>query len=229
MMEETNNKKITIILIAVIVVAVLAIVLYLFKPSVLNIITKPIGIDATRPTVIENEVLVIPDTQKITGAEGSAVGQGTVAVVLVPKDESEKVIVPKAVVTVKGSYDIAQKETESWSSDAQLALIKSMGAVTLEGKSSQWQVIFYSKKLKKGYEIIIQGDQIVSRKEIDSNTVGAAVPKNWLDSGDAIMKLQAMSGYVDASISTINFFYNSDAGEWRYGFSTSVGATSLRF
>lgn len=227
-MQETNNKKIIIILVTVIVLAVVSIVLYLFKPRILNVITKPIGIDSTRPTVVENEKLVIPDTQKITGGDGSAVGQGSIAVSLMPKDEGEKIVVPKAIVTVKGSYELVRSVAAEWSADAQLAMIKSLGAVTLEGKSSQWQLVFSSKKMKKGYEVIMQGDKIVSQKEVDSAAKGAEVPKNWTDSGDAIKKLQAMPQYGTVSITTINFFYNEDAGEWRYGFSTSVGATSVR-
>ena len=227
-MEETNNKKITIVLIAVVAVAGIAIVLYFFKPSVLNLITKPIGIDAERPMVVE-ENLVIPNTERVTGSDARTVQGGAVAVALVPKTDGEKVIVEKAVLTVKGVHDLALKEAEVWARDARPAFIKSLGAVTLDGKSSQWQILFSSETKKgKGYEVIIQANQIVSQKEIDSNTIGADLPKVWMDSGMAVQTLQSMPQYSSASISTINFFYNVDAKEWRYGFSTSLGVTSVR-
>lgn len=227
-MEETNNKKITIVLIAVVAVAGIAIVLYFFKPSVLNIITKPIGIDAERPVVVE-ENLVIPNTERVTGSDARTVQGGAVAVALVPKTDGEKVIVEKAVLTVKGSHELAFAEAGVWARDAKPAFIKSLGAVTLDGKSSQWQILFSSASKKgKGYEVIIQADQVVSQKEIDSNTTGADLPGSWMDSGLAVQTLQAMPQYASASISTINFFYNVDAKEWRYGFSTSIGVTSVR-
>ena len=157
------------------------------------------------------EKLVIPDTQKITGGEGRFVSEGLVAVPLVPKTESEKIMVSKAVLTIKGSYDLSLSEAQKWSSDAKLVFIKSLGAVTLEGKSSQWQLVFSSKtKLKKGYEIIIQADQIVSQKEIDSTAVGADIPKTWKDLGEVIKELQSHPLYQDATVSAVSFYLNPD-------------------
>ena len=146
-------------------------ILYFFgiKPSDL---AKELGLQKEKPQVIE-ETLVIPDTQKITGVEGRMVSEGSVQVPLVPKSEAEKVIVSKAVLTVKGSYDKAKSEAETWSKDAKLVFVKSLGGITLEGKSSQWQLAFSSAtKSGKGYEIVIQTDQIVSKKEIDSKAIG---------------------------------------------------------
>ena len=73
-------------------------------------------------------------------------------------------MVSKAVLTVKGSYNL-EARSGKWSSDAKLVFVKSLGAITLEGKSSQWQIVFMSKtKTGKGYEIIVQEDQVVSQK-----------------------------------------------------------------
>lgn len=230
-----SNKTLIIILAVLIAIIILAAGFYAISPgsfkgvfSKLKEAGKAINLIQEKPQVIE-EKLVIPETVKITGGEGRIVKQGDIAVLLVPKSENEKVIVPKAILTVKGSYNLAKSESEKWANDAVPVFIKSLGAITLEGKSSQWQLVFSAKsKTKKGYEIIIQGDQIVSKKEIDSAAIGADMPKNWLDSDGAIKKLQEMPQYSNVSISTINFFYNADAKEWRYGFSTSVGATSVR-
>lgn len=222
------NKKIIILIVFILIVVGLVAAFMIF-PEFGSKISRVVDLKPDKPIVIENEQLVIPNTQKITGGEGSVVGQGGVAVLLVPKSENEKVIVPKAILTVKDSYDLAKLEAEKWANDAVPVFIKSLGAVTLEGKSSEWQLAFSSAiKKGKGYEIIIQADQIVSKKEINSTATGANLPKNWIDSGEAVKKLQAMPQYGTVSISTINFFYNADAKEWRYGFSTSVGATSVR-
>lgn len=224
MPEETSNKKIYIIL-AVIILAIIGAgsVYFLTKNSggLGNIIGT-----TEKPKVIE-ETLVIPDTQKVTATEGRFVKEGDVNVPLMPKSEGEKVIVAKAVLTVKGSHDLAVVEAKKWASDALPVFVKSLGAVTLEGKSSQWQLVFVSKsKTQKGYEVIIQADQIVSKKEIDSNAIGAELPNNLKDSSDSIKMLQELPQFSDTTISSITLYYNVDGKIWRYALSTSKGTTS---
>lgn len=224
-MESSKNIYYYVAAAAVIIVLGL-VILYFFgiKPSDL---AKELGLQRERPQVVE-ETLVIPYTQKITGTEGRTASPSSVAVPLVPKSDAEKVIVEKAVLTVKGSYDLAKSEAENWSSSAKLVFVKSLGAVTLEGKSSQWQLAFSSAlKPKKGYEVIIQADDIVSKKEIDASAAGANIPKNWYDSDGAIKSLQELPQFADATVSGINFFFNQDGKTWMYGLTTSRGATSM--
>ena len=177
------------------------------------------------------EKLTIPDTTSFTGAEGRVVDQGSVAVALVPKSDAEKVIVPGAELSVKGSYDFAQPEASKWSSDAKLVFIKSLGAVTLDGKSSQWQIAFSSKtKKNRGYEIIVQKNQIVSQKEIESAAIGEEVPANFAnrDSSWAIARLADIPQFQTASITAIVFSYNQDANGWDYIIPNSFGKTAIR-
>ena len=218
-------SKVKIILIIIIIAALGSVFYWLGSDKK---ITVAPGEEARKARVIQ-EKLTIPNTTSFTGAEGRVVDQGGVAVALVPKSEAEKVIVPGAELSVKGSYDFAQPEASKWSSDAKLIFIKSLGAVTLDGKSSQWQIAFSSKtKKSRGYEIIVQKNKIVSQKEIESAATGTDIPANWFDSDEAIKTLQDMPQYNNASISAINFFYNFDAKEWKYGISTSAGVTSIR-
>ena len=218
-------SKVKIILIIIIIAALGSVFYWLGSDKK---ITVAPGEEARKARVIQ-EKLTIPNTTSFTGAEGRVVDQGGVAVALVPKSEAEKVIVPGAELSVKGSYDFAQPEASKWSSDAKLVFIKSLGAVTLDGKSSQWQIAFSSKtKKNRGYEIIVQKNKIVSQKEIESAATGTDIPANWFDSGEAIKTIQDMPQYNNASISAINFFYNFDAKEWKYGISTSAGVTSIR-
>jgi len=223
-----QNKKLVVIL-AIFVIVVIAAAIYIISPdkfSTLKNLSRTIGLEKGTPQIVE-ENLVAPETKKITGSEGKTASSGPVEVPLVPKTESEKVIVLKAALTVKGTHNLASIEAQKWSSDAKLVFIKSLGAVTLEGKSSQWQSVFSSKtKAKKGFEIIIQEDKVVSKKEIDSNAVGADLPKIWKDSGEAIISLQELPQFFDATISAINLYYNTDGKVWRYVLSTSRGITS---
>ena len=218
-------SKVKIILIIIIIAALGSVFYWLGSDK--KIMVAPA--DEARKARVIQEKLTIPDTTSFTGAEGRVVDQGSVAVALVPKSDAEKVIVPGAELSVKGSYDFAQPEASKWSSDAKLVFIKSLGAVTLDGKSSQWQIAFSSKtKKSRGYEIIVQKNKIVSQKEIESAATGTDIPANWFDSGEAIKTIQDMPQYNNASISAINFFYNFDAKEWKYGISTSAGVTSIR-
>lgn len=223
-----QQKNIVIILIGIIIAAGVAGGLYVWYPDVFKSLTRPATeIKKEQPKVIE-ETLVIPQTEKITGMEGRTVEEGNVSVPLVPKSEGEKVIVSKAVLTAKGAYNLASFEAQKWSPDAKLVFVKSLGAVTLEGKSSQWQLAFSSMANKaKGYEVIVQSDQIVSKKEIDSTAVGADVPTNLNDSDVAVQILAEMPQFSDATISTINLYYNADGKIWRYALSTSKGTTSV--
>lgn len=222
------SQKNLIIIIAVIIIIALAGGVYVFYPQVFKFMQlSPTTIEKSKPRVVE-ENLVIPQTEKIIGNEGRTINEGDVKVPLVPKSEGEKVVVSKAVLTVKGAYNLAAVEIKNWSPDAKLVFIKSLGAVTLEGKSSQWQLAFSSvAKKAKGYEIVIQADQIVSKKEIDSTAVGADVPVSLNDSDIAVKILAEMPQFSDATISTINLYYNVDGKIWRYALSTSKGTTSV--
>ncbi len=218
-----ENKKTVIAIVILLIVSLGALVVWSFAPDII----EKMRIDIQGGEVI-NEQLIVPETKEFTAIEGATVHQSPISVPLNPRSSSDKIIVPKAILTVKGSYALAASEAVLWSTDSKPVFIKSLGAVTLDGKSSQWQLAFSSKiKPKKGYEIIIQENRIVSKKEIDSEAIGADFPKDWFDSDGAIKSLQAMPQFSDATISALNFFYNRDAKRWRYGVATSIGSVSI--
>jgi len=220
-------SKVKIILIIIIIAALGSVFYWLGSDK--KIMVAPA--DEARKARVIQEKLTIPDTTSFTGAEGRVVDQGSVAVALVPKSDAEKVIVPGAELSVKGSYDFAQPEASKWSSDAKLVFIKSLGAVTLDGKSSQWQIAFSSKtKKSRGYEIIVQKNQIVSQKEIESAAIGEEVPANFAnrDSSWAIARLADIPQFQTASITAIVFSYNQDANGWDYIIPNSFGKTAIR-
>lgn len=222
---ETNEKKLKIGLAAVAGVIIFVIVVYIFDlfPDWI----KKIKFGNKGEIIIEN--LIIPDTQKIIGVDGRFTSPGVARVKLNPKNEAEMVIVPNAILTVKGVYDKVLPEALIWQKDINLSFIKSLGSVNLEGKSSQWQVIFVSAQ--KGYEIIVQGNKIVSKKEIEATViVGGETPKNFSerDSNWAIGQITPIPQFSEASISAINFFYNSDAKAWDYGIANSFGNSAIR-
>ena len=219
------NRTLIIIIFIVVIVFALGAGYYFYAPSG-N--APSAGQNTPSQGRVIEEKLVIPDTKNITGGEGRVIGQGAVSIALVPKNDSERVIVPGAVLSVKGSYDLARPEAVKWSSDAQLVFVKSLGAVTLEGKSSQWQLAFSSKNKKgEGYEVIVQGDRIVSQKEIASTMVGGEIPNNWRDAGEIIKELQSHPLYQDATISSITFYFQLDNKKWYYAFTTSKGVSSV--
>lgn len=187
---------------------------------------RKVAIQGT-PRVIE-ETLVIPDTQEVSTADARMLEQGAVAVPLVPKSEEEKVVVARAELTLKGGYAAAALVANQWDSAPALVFVKSLGAITLDGKSSSWQVIFSSPSKKNaGYEVILQGKDIVSKKEVVSAAPGAVVPQNWKDLGEVIAELQQHPLYQDASVTAASFHLNPDNKKWYYNILTSKGANAI--
>lgn len=212
-------EKRKIILVFLVIAAILAIgFVYFFK----NDKQKPLSKKTAR--VIE-ENLQIPDTKEIIGNEGRMMSESEYKLPI--KKGDEEIIVSKASYSAKESFNIASSKSLQWSDDAKLVFIKSLGAVTPEGKSSQWQIVFGSKKQKRGYEVIIQAEKIVSEKQIESKNIGYGLPQNWYDSGEALESLRSLPQFSDATVSAMNFFYNNDADEWRYAIATSFGNTSM--
>lgn len=221
-MEENTSNKIFWIGGVVAVVAVAFGAYFFFSTEIIEekfpVLEKP---------VVVEEALIIPDTKQVAVAAGRTPSTEHYAVPLVPTTEGEKVIVPGATLTLKGGYDVAKPKAEAWAKDAKLVFLTSQGAVTLEGKSSMWQVVFGSLSKKKGYEVVVQGDKIVSEKEIPSTEYGYDLPTNWYDAGEAIVSIQSLPQFADATVSSINFFYNRDGKRWGYALGTSRGTTSM--
>lgn len=217
-----ENKKTIIVLTVLLVVIIAALSVWIFKPELI----EKARVEIQGGKVIE-EKIVIPETTRVTVEEARIPSGDGYAVPLVPKTNEEHIIVGKAVLTIKGSYDIAAKEGIKWSPDARLVYIKSLGAVTIEGKSSTWQIAMGSKTKKKGYEVIVQEDKIISQKEIESNSYGFDLPNEWYDSNDAVVSLQTLPQFSDATISSLSFYYNTDGKRWGYAFATSRGTTSM--
>lgn len=217
----TQKTKIILIVLILTSASVLSVFLWRTSPSFKKAVTF-----YEKPKVVE-EVLVIPETKLVEGAVGRTPSTDRYAVPLVPVTEGDKVIVPGATLTLKKSFDVALPSATVWAKDAKLVFLTSQGAVTLEGKSSMWQVVFGSLAKKKGYEVIIQGDKIVSEKEIPSVEYGYDLPTNWYDADDAIKSLQSLPQFADATVSSINFFYNRDGKRWGYALGTSRGTTSM--
>lgn len=223
-----QNKKVIIGLIIALIVVVGA-VIYFFFPKLTAKFSKVVDLDLGRPQVVKEE-LVIPQTEKITGAETRVVEKGNVEVALVPKSKSEEVVVAKAVLTAKGSYNLAKAEAAKWSAEAIPVFIKSLGAVTLDGKSSQWQLAFSSAAKKgKGYEIVIQGDQIVSKKEVESAAKGVAFPENMPDSGEFVKKLQERPAFSDATLSSFLLASTPESTDIKWWFSVSTSKGTVTF
>lgn len=224
---EKVNKKV----IAAIAVLVLLILFFVIFPGIFsrlkNFLTGQNNSENLQPKVVM-EKISLPPPQKISPVSGRMVSAGPVQTPIVPKNAGEEIVAPEAVLTLKGVYGQALPEAQKWSSAAKLVFIKSIGVLTLNGKSDGWQIVFGSKmKKSKGYEIIFEGDKIISQKEIESSFAGADLPKDWRDSGVALFVLRQTPYFSGATVSSMNFFYNIDAKIWQYGFFTSKGTTTI--
>ena len=60
-----------------------------------------------------------------------------------------------------------------------------------------------------------------------STSYGYTLPQNWYDSGDALLSLKTEPQFKDATVSSLNFYYNEDGKRWAYALSTSNGTLSM--
>jgi muconolactone delta-isomerase len=181
--------------------------------------------DTGTGTRVIREEFVLPDTSVISGNEGRLAMRGAYEV---PVDPGALVTVPHADLTMRSAYDVALREAALHIPDAELMFIRSFGAVTPEGKSSQWQAVFAGEEKEKAYEVVIRGSSIVSKKFVPSTgQVAAAGLSSWYDSDEAFSILRSMPLFAGATVSSIGLYYNPDSRSWGYAISTSEGTVSL--
>lgn len=224
-----NKNKIYFYSFGVVLLAIVAI--YLFFPSVFRFVlndgSKENYQSESPKKVIIEEKMSVPETKNISQGDGMYPNNSEYKVPLKKEEGKDEMVFLKAVLTLKNSYDLAEKKAMEWSGDAKLIFIKSMGAVDNTGKSSQWQIAFGSELKKGGYEVIIHEDKIISAKEVESAEYGYLLPSNWYDSNEAIASLGGLSGFVSATVSGISFYYSTDGKIWKYALLTSAGNTSM--
>lgn len=173
---------------------------------------------------------IIPDTTTIQGLEARFISSSVISAPLNPKNKSEEILVPDAVLTPMGAYALVAPRAREKSPDALLVFVKSLGVVTREGKGSSWQVVFASKKEKKAYEFVVYRDGIISEREFVSNANGAHLPENPAsrDINWALGTLAGTPQFLEADISAINLAYNADAKQWDYVIANTFGNTAVR-
>lgn len=167
---------------------------------------------------IDIKEISLSDTRSI-GPSGSPIPFDT--------KKADDYVVQNAKKTLKESYDLVLLAAQEWSGDAQLVFIKSIGTVTVDGKSSQWQIVFYSQEKKAGLVMAVWGEVIASKSETVSEIAGHDLPENWYDSRSALGSLSATPKFQTATVSGIMFYYNEDAGGWIYAVQTSLGSTIM--
>lgn len=213
-----NKKTIRIILGALVGSVILAVAVWYYLGGKVPLIGER-GVHIT-------EELVLPDTRDVSHTAGRIVQEGRYDAPIAPT-VGTRVISDRAVLTLKGAYDLALPKAAVWAGDAALVSVMSNGVITAEGTSGQWQVLFGSKQKKGGYEVIIYGNAIAAEKKVESSVYGYPVPENWYDSEDALLSVRTMPQFASATISALNFFYNEDGKRWGYAAATSKGTVAI--
>lgn len=179
-----------------------------------------------RERVIQEEI-ILPQTSEVTPTEGQYFAREGVAVPLVPPAD-EEIVLSRPAQTIKAAYALAEPAALRWAPDAKLHFIRSLSTVTPQGTCSAWQIIFASQKRERGYEVLVQDAEVRSVKEVVSIARGAYLPSAWYDSDEAVRSIATLPQFASSTLSGLTFFYNPDAGEWRYGIATTFGNTSMR-
>jgi hypothetical protein len=218
-----DKKNILIVAIILIIIIVIIFIVLAFKkdPRSGRVFNREVFIGQ-----IINDEIKIPQTIEVTSNEGEIVPRGQYNVKLQPQSETETVLITKAKLTLKEAYGLSVVEANKWSIDAKLVFIKSNGALGLDGKSSSWQLVYGSADKRKGYEIIMAENQIVSAKEIISESNGFDLPLNWYDSYEAIATL-ALPQFSQDTISALSFYYSAANNSWAYGIANGDKTTSM--
>lgn len=219
MSKVIKNKRLTLVLVIIIVFILIAALVF-FLVSRKNILDFSDYFSSTFKGQIIEDSPVLPDTSVIAVNEGEFIPRGEYNIKLRPQSERDQVLIPKALLTLKESYGLAAPNIEQWAPDSKLIFIRSLGALGLDGKSSAWQIVCGSAAKKQGLEIIIQADKIISQKEIIVETSGFDLPQNWYDSNEAIASLQNLVQFYNDTISSISFYYSSAGASWAYGLAT---------
>lgn len=178
-------------------------------------------------TVHVNEPFIASDIKEVSVRDGRSVLPSAYNTPLNPDATRMDVTSEIAIFSIKMAYGKVLSDATNWSSDAALVYIKSLGVITSEGYSGEWQIVFGSKLKNSGYEILVYGDKVVSQKEISGTAFGYPIPINWYDSGDALISLRTLPQFARATVSAISFFYNEDGKRWGYALSTSSGTISM--
>jgi hypothetical protein len=218
-----DKKNILIVAIILIIIIVIIFIVLAFKknPSSLSTFNSQ-----TFKGQVINDNIKIPNTTEVTSNEGEVVPRGEYNIKLQPQSEVDTAVITKAKLTLKEAYNLSIAEAVKWSNDAKLVFIKSNGALGLDGKASSWQLVYGSAIKKAGFEIIMAENQIVSAKEIISESSGFDLPANWYDSYDAIATLN-LPQFSQDTISAISFYYSGANQSWAYGLANGEKTTSM--
>jgi hypothetical protein len=200
-------------------------VLLVVGVAIVVLMQKSTGFLPFSNTTVVEERLMLPDTESVHGADGRVITEGQYDA---PLDPSRgELVSAHTALTIKGAYEKAVGEAVAWAPDARLVFIKSRGVLTAEGASGQWQVVFGSRERRTAYEVIVFDGAVAARKEVPATVYGFALPERWYDSGDALVSIRSLPQFAEATVSSLNFYYNTDSMQWGYAFSTSVGAVSM--
>jgi hypothetical protein len=218
-----NKKNILIAVIIFIIIVVIILIVLAVKKNPSSLLTFD---SKTFKGQIINDNIQIPNTTSVASNEGEIVPRGEYNIKLQPQSETDTAVITKAKLTLKESYNLSVVEANKWSNDAKLVFIKSNGALGLDGRSSSWQLVYGSAIKRAGYEIIIVENQIVSAKEILSESSGFDLPVNWYDSYEAIAALN-LPQFSQDTISALSFYYSSANKSWAYGLANGEKTTSM--
>ena len=170
--------------------------------------------------------LALDDLNIAKVGQGEIVVRGEYDVKIQPADDSEKVMLAGATTTLKQAHEIAYPEAELWAEDVKLISISSAGALNIDGHAAAWRLLYASARLERAYEIVIKGDSIISRRELEAETAGNNLPRSWYDSDEALLSLRYLDQFKDETISAISFYYSPVAASWAYGVAVgSAGQT----
>lgn len=147
-----------------------------------------------------------------------------------PKQPEEQAAVrTEFTQPARSAYDMGLERARTWQDDAVLARIISSEGTAEEVATGTWKAIFVSGKTKgKGYEVEVQGGNVVKEQEIDYAAPGGAeLPSDIISTDQAVQIVKGMKGFEDAKVFGVEAVYGSDEKVWYWGVKTDKGTVSV--
>ncbi|OIP22198.1 hypothetical protein COX95_03445 [bacterium CG_4_10_14_0_2_um_filter_33_32] len=118
------------------------------------------------------------------------------------------------LLTANEAYKVAMVKAKAWQDDAGLASIRLIApSVDNDGKSSSWEMAFYSVKSKSGYKVLIKDGNIASSQGI-ALAVTDTLKGAWLDSPIVLERVLNSSGDESPDIKDLNLSYFKNEHKW---------------
>lgn len=118
------------------------------------------------------------------------------------------------MLTANEAYKISSEKAKKWNSDAELALINlNAPSIQSNGKASDWEIVFFSKKSNNGYKILVKNGEVTDYQGIPF-IAKATLRGAWLDSNSVMEKVSGTEAASSIYGMSLNYLEKEHKWIW---------------